>query len=278
MGYTYQMPHLVTLPIVKLNNNYSIPQLGLGVWKIDITKVTQVVLQALRFGYRHVDTAKAYGNEQGVGQAIKESGLSRDKIFITTKLAPQNIFNPQKAFDESLQRLNLDYVDLYLIHWPILGWQKAWSTLEKIYKDGRAKAIGVSNFGINQLQELKKIGTIQPAVNQIELSPFLYRKELINYCQQEKITVEAYSPLTRGRRIGDKSILDIAKTYHMSPAQILIRWGLQHGFVMIPKSENPAHIQENFAVFDFQINSKDMQKLDSLNENYSALFYGLHRH
>ena len=262
---------------LKLNNGVEIPRIGLGVWKIDDTTVEQAVLWALESGYRHIDTARAYGNEAGVGRAIRQSGISRDQIFITTKLAVNDFFRPEKAFQESMERLNMDYVDLYLLHWPFLNWKNAWKALEKIYKNGQAKSIGVSNFGIKQLEELKKLGGIKPLVNQVEISPFLSRTKLIEYCQSEGIVVEAYSPLTRGKKLNHPDLTSLAKKYDKSTAQISIRWGLQHGLVMLPKSATQSHIQSNINVFDFEIEPKDMDKLDLLNENYSALFPGWSR-
>lgn len=259
---------------IKLNNGLNLPRLGLGVWKIDNTKVGQAVAWALAAGYRHLDTACAYHNEAGVGEAVGQSGIKRNQVFITTKLAINDFFRPQAAFNESLNRLQMNYVDLYLLHWPFLNWKNAWTALEKIYRQGQAKSIGVSNFGISQLEYIKKHHGLKPVVNQIELSPFLYRQQLINYCQSEGIIVEAYSPLTRGKRLSDPTISSLAVAYHKTPAQIMIHWGLQHDFVMIPKSENRRHLQENIDVFDFDIDPQDMKKLDALNENYSALFPG----
>lgn len=247
------------------------PRIGLGVWKIDDTRVFQTVSWALAARYRHIDTARAYGNEAGVGRGVHQSGLARNQLFLTTKLAISDIFKPEKAFEESLRKLRVDYVDLYLIHWPFFGWKRAWSALEKIYADGRAKAIGVSNFGIGHLRELKRRGGVMPMVNQIELSPFLNRQRLVAHCQSLGIVVEAYSPLTRGKRLADQVLADMARNYKKSPAQIMIRWGLQHDLVMIPKSTSESHIKDNIDVFDFEIEKKDMQKLDALNENYTTL-------
>lgn len=262
---------------IKLSNGVEIPRIGLGVWKIENSKVSQVVSLALETGYRHIDTACAYRNESGVGLGIRQSSLNRQDIFVTTKLAIQDFFKPEKAFSQSLDKLKMDYVDLYLLHWPFLNWKNAWKTLENIYKNGQAKAIGVSNFGIRQLEELKKIGGIKPMVNQVEISPFLFREKLIDYCQSEDIVVEAYSPLTRGKRIDDPTLIGIANSSGKTTAQIMIRWGLQHNLVMLPKSETKSHIQSNYDVFDFEIDKNDMQKLDNLNENYSALIPGWSR-
>ncbi len=262
---------------IELSNGVEIPRVGFGVWKIDNEKVSGVVQTAIKAGYRHVDTARAYKNEEGVGKGIKKSGLDRKKMFVTTKLAVQDFSRPEEEFERSLEKLKMDYVDLYLLHWPFIGWKNAWKELEKIYKEGKARSIGVSNFNIKQLEEIKRMGGMKPMVNQVEISPFINRKELVAYCQTEGIVVEAYSPLTRGKRLGDKVINDLAKEYRKTAAQIMIRWGLQHDLVMLPKSETEEHIKSNIEVFDFEIKAADMKKLDSLNENYSALFPGWSR-
>lgn len=255
--------------LIKLNNGVEMPQLGLGVWRIPNHKVCQVVKWALGCGYRHIDTAKVYGNEEGVGQAIIESGIPRKDIFVTTKLGIGDILRPQKAFEESLARLKLDYVDLYLIHWPMIFWQSAWKTLEEIYKSGKARAIGVSNFNISNLEELRSFAQVLPAVNQVEISPFLQRRKLVKYCHESKIVVESYSPLTHGRRLADPTLLSVAKKYDKTAAQILIRWGLHNNFVVIPKSHKKEHIEKNVQVFDFKLTHEDMEKLDALDENSS---------
>ncbi len=262
---------------IRLKNGIEIPRLGLGVWKIDNSEVNRAVVWALKSGYRHIDTASVYKNEKGVGLGIRESGLSRADIFVTTKLSVFDFIRPETAFYQSLSRLGMDYVDLYLLHWPFFGWKNAWKTLEKIYKAGKARSIGVSNFGIKQLESLKKICEIGPMVNQVELSPFLNRAGLVDYCHSEKIVVEAYSPLTRAKRLKDQRLTVIADKYGKTSAQIMIRWGLQHNFVVLPKSETKDHIENNAAVFDFKLAEKDMQKLDDMNENYSALLPGWSR-
>lgn len=263
-------------PSLKLSNGVEIPRIGLGVWKIDNSKVSQVVEWALKAGYRHIDTATAYQNEEGVGQGIRLSGVPRQEIFVTTKIIIYDYFRPEEAIETSLNKLKLDYVDLYLIHRPFLGWKNAWRALEKIYQSGRARSIGVSNFGIHELEALKKMGGLMPMVNQVELSPFLNRQKLVEYCQSHGIIVEAYSPLTRGRRLDNQTVIDLAKKYHQSAAQIMIRWGLQHGLVMLPKSENKKHLENNFAVFNFEINDQDLKKLDSLNDNFTTLPFWSH--
>jgi diketogulonate reductase-like aldo/keto reductase len=259
---------------IKLNTEAEMPRLGLGVWQIGNNEVEAVVETALAAGYRLVDTAKIYGNEEGVGRAIGNSKIPRKEIFVTTKLWASDILQAKHGLEMSLKRLGLEYVDLYLIHWPFPLWKKAWRDLEGVFKEGKARAIGVSNFGTGQLEALKKMGGMVPAVDQIEISPFWYRKELVDYCQAEGIQVEAYSPLTRGRRLNDQTVSEMAEKYKKSAAQILIRWGLQHDLIEIPKSTKKEHIKDNIKVFDFEIGTEEMKKLDGLNENYSTSWTG----
>jgi diketogulonate reductase-like aldo/keto reductase len=214
-----------------------------------------------------VDTAKVYGNEDEVGAAIRDSGLRRDEVFVTTKLwnADQGYDAALRAFDRSLERLGLEYVDLYLIHWPVAGQRlESWRALEKVHGEARARAIGVSNFLRPHLEELLGRAKVVPAVDQIELSPFLQRRETVAFCREHGIVVEAYSPLTHGRRLGDPVVATIARSVERSPAQVLIRWGIQHEFVVLPKSARPERIAENAAVFDFELDEGAMGRLDSL--------------
>ena len=262
------------IPTLTLNSQHKIPQIGLGVWQVPNDQVAQVVVWALAAGYRHLDTAKVYGNEVGVGQGIAQSGLKRSDIFVTTKLYITDILNPQRGLHDSLVRLGLDYVDSYLVHWPFPFWQSAWQKMAALIDSGLAKSIGVSNFSIKQLETLKKLGGLVPAVNQIEISPFSYKKELVDYCQSQGIIIEAYSPLTHGHLIQNQQISSFAAKYHRSNSQILLRWCIQHNLVVLPKSTNQAHIQANLDIFDFVISSDDMTQLDSLNQNYSVLFPG----
>ena len=257
---------------VRLNNGVEMPVLGLGVWNIPAGRATQAsVRSALDTGYRHIDTAKLYGNEADVAIAVQESGVPREDVFVTTKLwnTDHGYKGAIQAFEESLSRMRMDYVDLYLIHWPVRGPARieSWDALIDIYKAGKCRAIGVSNYMMNHLEEIRG-NPIVPTVNQIEFSPFLFQKEILEYCRQRGIVVEAYSPLTRGRRLNDRRLQAIAAKYGRSPAQILLRWGLQHGLVMIPKSSRPDHIRENANVFDFEIRAEDMAALDALDEQH----------
>lgn len=257
---------------LKLNDGRKIPMLGYGTWQIpDGQKVEECVFTALMDGYRLIDTAKIYENEIGVGKAIKRaiaSGIPREEIFVTTKIWNGDHDRVEEAFEESLKKLGLDYIDLYLIHWPVIGKRIAtWKIFEKLLETGKVKSIGVSNFTIAQLQELMRNSKVVPAINQVEFSPWLYQKELLDFCNKNKIVLEAYSPLTRGRMLGDPNLGDIAKKYDKSPAQIIIRWCLQHNIVLLPKSTDPVKIKENANVFDFEITDTDMKILDSMNQD-----------
>jgi len=253
---------------ISLNTKTKIPQLGLGTWQATDTEVEQAVLWALNAGYRHMDTAKIYGNEEAIGRAITKSKIPRSELFIATKLWNSDHTNVEKAFETSLKKLGLEYIDLYLIHWPVKERLASWKVLEKIHASGRVKAIGVSNFTIKHLTELLAIAKVVPAVNQFELTPYLYDKELCDFCKKKGIVVEAYSPLVRGEKFSDTRLASLAKKYNKSPAQILIRWGIEHGFVTIPKSTSQKRLIENASVFDFKITNKDLAEMDSWNENY----------
>lgn len=255
----------------QLNNGQKIPSIGLGTWNIKSEQLVSLIPEAIKLGYRHFDTARKYSNEDGVGEGIRKSGFPRDELFITSKLWLSDFLRAKDAFNASLTRLNLDYLDLYLIHWPFPFWTRAWVELERIYKSGKARSIGVSNFGIKELEFLKKKYQITPAVNQIEFSPFYYKKDLLDYCQSEGIVVSAYSPLTRGYRLNDPNIQVVAKKYCRTIPQILLAWCLQHGLVVLPKSTSPEHLWENLDTQNIKLLQKDMDHLDSLNENYSAL-------
>ena len=255
---------------LQLSSGARIPQVGLGVWQTPSGATTRAaVAAALDGGYRHVDTARIYGNEADVGAAVRESGVAREALFVTTKLwnADQGYDGALRAFDACLKRLGLDYVDLYLIHWPVAGKRlDSWRALERIHEDGRARSIGVSNFLVPHLEELLGKATRVPAVNQIELTPFLQRRETRALCARHGIVVEAYSPLTHGKRLDHPVIKDVARRVGRSVAQVLLRWGLQQGLVVLPKSTKPARIAENGALFDFTLDDGAMKDLDGLEE------------
>jgi len=261
---------------VKLNNGIEMPIFGLGTWEISEGEtILNAVQIAISNGYRHIDTARIYGNEKGVGKGLKlsleEQGIKREDIFITTKLWIDSFKYEKalKAFNRSLNNLGIDYVDLYLLHWPEPTYRReAWKALETILKEGKARSIGVSNFYQNHLDELLSGTDIIPAVNQVEFSPYLYLKELKEYCDNKGIRLEAYSPLTRGRKLNDIKLMDIANKYNKSSAQILIRWGLQHNVIEIPKSSTEVHIIENSKIFDFTISGEDMATLDNFDEGF----------
>lgn len=259
----------VTTRTVKLNNGVSIPQVGLGVWQSG-GNTKQAVVAALAAGYRHVDTAAIYGNEAQVGAAIVEAGVARRELFVTTKLwnSEHGYDKARRAFDASVGRLGLEYVDLYLIHWPVQGLRlETWRAFEELYAEKRVRAIGVSNFLVPHLRELQGRAKVLPAVNQIELTPFLQRADTVALCQELGITLEAYSPLTRGQRLGHPVVKTIAGRVARTPAQVLLRWGLQRGFVILPKSVTPARIAENAALFDFELDAESMQQLNQLEED-----------
>lgn len=255
---------------IRLRDGRDIPRIGLGVFQARAGGETRAaVLSALEIGYRHIDTAKIYGNEGDVGQAIAESGIPREQIFVTTKLwnSDHGYQSARKACRESLARLGLDYVDLYLIHWPVPQKRKeSWRALCELKAEGLCRSIGVSNYMIRHLEELRSTSEVLPAVNQVEVSPFCTRRELRAYCREQGVVVEAYSPLTKGIRLGHPAVVALGRKYGRSPAQILIRWAIQHEMVVLPKSSNPTRIRENAAVFDFEIAAEDMRALDGLDE------------
>lgn len=248
-----------------LADGNQMPMLGLGVWQVpDGQACVNAVRWALDLGYRHIDTAQAYGNEESVGKALRESGLPRDAVFITTKFYPGNR-DPVAAVEQSLPRLGVDYVDLYLIHWPAGGPTWAWAGMERAREIGAARTIGVSNFGAGELEQAIAAGTVRPAVNQVEFNPVHYRRGLLDASQQRDVAVEAYSPLGTGRHLSDKTVRRVAERAGRTPAQVLLRWGLQHGIPVIPKSTHRERIEENAQIFDFALSDEDMAALDSLD-------------
>ncbi|HVZ72053.1 MAG TPA: aldo/keto reductase [Polyangia bacterium] len=261
----------LTTTTLPLRSGGAIPQVGLGVWQTPAGgSAREAVRAALGLGYRHVDTARIYGNEADVGAAVRDGGVPRAEVFVTTKLwnADQGYDSALRAFDASLERLGLEYVDLYLLHWPVAGRRlDSWRALERLRDEGRARAIGVSNFLVPHLEELLARAKHTPDVNQIELSPFLQRRETVELCKREGVVVEAYSPLTHGKRLGHPVVGDVARRVGRSPAQVLLRWGIQKGFVVLPKSTKRARIAENGAVFDFALDGRAMGELDALEEN-----------
>jgi len=256
-----------------LNNNYRIPQIGLGVYQNPDGKSTKdSVKWAIETGYRMVDTAAIYKNEIGVGEAIKESGISRNEIFVTTKVWNEEIrnHNTLNAIKESLKKLQLEYVDLILLHWCVDGFLDAYKDLESAYKLGLVKAIGLSNFSIEQIKQVEEIMEIPPMMNQIESHPYFDNQELIDYCLDKNIAVTVWRPLGGGvvnNVMSDKLIVELAEKYHKTPAQIIIRWHIQRGVVVIPKSVHQERIKQNFDVFDFELSTEDFKLINSLNKN-----------
>ncbi|MCC6557400.1 MAG: aldo/keto reductase [Polyangiaceae bacterium] len=257
-------------PALPLRDGRAIPRLGLGVFQARSGGETRAAVRAaLEIGYRHIDTARIYGNEDDVGKAIAECGVPREEIFVTTKLwnSDHGYESAIRACRGSLSRLGLSYVDLYLIHWPVPERRKeSWRALVKLQEEGLCRSIGVSNYMIRHLDELQSSSPVLPAVNQVELSPFCRRGELVEHCRALGIVLEAYSPLTRGERLGHPAVIAVAEALGRTPAQVLIRWALQHGLVALPKSTRRARIEENAAVFDFEIGAEQMRMLDGLDE------------
>jgi diketogulonate reductase-like aldo/keto reductase len=255
----------------RLNDGTEMPLLGLGMWQVPQGRAgIETVKYALKVGYRLIDTASMYGNEREVGVAVRESGLPREEVFITTKLwnSDHGYERAMRACDTSLKLLGLEYIDLYLIHWPVTGARKeTWDALVTLRKEGKCRSIGVSNYTIRHLQELMNSSSVLPSVNQVEFNPFLYQRELLEFCKAKKVALEAYRPLTKGHRLGHPVLLEIAQKYSQTPAQIMIRWSLQHDLIVIPKSAKPERIIENSRVFDFTISGDDMARLDALNED-----------
>jgi methylglyoxal/glyoxal reductase len=255
---------------VKLNNGVEMPVIGFGTWHLYDRQAEESVIYALKNGYRLIDTARIYENEASVGSAIERSGIKREEIFITTKLWPaeQGYWSAIAACERSMKLLGISYIDLYLIHWPVMELlEETWKAMETLLKEGKCRTIGVSNYMIYNLEYLLDYSSVIPAVNQVEFSPYLYQKELRDYCNDHDIQMESYSPLTRGLKLNDPKLVSIAMKYKKSSAQVLIRWSLQKGMVTIPKSSREENIRGNINIFDFEISPADMDTLDSFNEN-----------
>ena len=257
---------------IKMNNGVEIPQFGLGVYLTKSgTECINAVTWALEAGYRHIDTAKSYHNEKEVGEAVRDSGIKREEIFITTKLwnNDHGYETTLKAFDTSLKTLDTKYIDLYLIHWPVKDKRKdSWKAFEKIYESGYCRSIGVSNYMINHLEELFSYANVIPVMNQVEFSPYNYQKDLLDVCNKNKIILEAYSPLTRMEKLTDTKLVAIAKKHSKTAAQVLIRWAIEHDLVVIPKSARKKRIIENADIFNFSLDESDMKILDGLDEGF----------
>ncbi|CAH8770403.1 aldo/keto reductase [Paenibacillus dendritiformis] len=259
----------------RLNNGIDMPWMGLGVFKVEEgSELVEAVKAAVKYGYRSIDTAAVYANETSVGQGIREAlaenGLNREDLFVTSKVwnADLGYESTLAAYETSLKKLGLDYLDLYLIHWPVAGkYKDAWRALEKLYKDGRVKSIGVSNFQVHHLEDLMKDAEIIPVVNQVEFHPLLNQKELRDFTKKHGIQLEAWSPLMQGELLNHPLLKEIADKYGKSITQVILRWDLQHGVVTIPKSTKEHRIVENASLFDFELSPEDMDRIDGLNEN-----------
>ena len=257
---------------MKMNDGYKIPVVGLGTWKSEPGEATyKAVLDSINAGYRHIDTARAYDNEADVGRAVQDADINRKDLFITTKLwnRHQGYDEAIEACEKSLARLGCDYIDLYLIHWPLKDKRnESWRALIELQKKGLCRSIGVSNFTIDHLKELENKFGVIPAANQVEFHPYHYQKDLLEYCNSKNVIIEAYSPLVHAKRMDEERLVAISEEIGKTPAQILIRWAVQRGVVVLPKSVNEGRIVENFSVFDFEISDSLMKRLDDLDERY----------
>jgi len=262
---------LLPSSVIKLNDQVALPQLGFGTYKItDLSEMETAINQALKFGYRSFDTAQLYKNEQELGSVLKHSGYQRHDYLITSKVDNKNQGYEQtlKAFDQVLKDLQMDYVDLFLVHWPLSNtFFDTWQAFERIYEEKRVKAIGVCNFNISHLELLATKANVKPMINQIELHPYLTQPILVQYLKQENIAIEAWSPLARGKVNGEKLLIDLGEKYYKSPSQITLRWHMQKGYIAIPKSSNPSRIADNFNIFDFVLTDAEIASIDMLNED-----------
>ena len=265
---------MTAVPEIMLNNGRSIPQFGFGVFQIKPTDTVEAVSTALKTGYRHIDTAEMYGNEKEVGEAIAKSGLNRADVFVTSKLSNDAHLpdDARVAFDLSLEELGFDYLDLFLIHWPLPtrydgDFVSTWRTLEEFYRDGRARSIGVSNFQPHHIRRLHAEAEVPPAVNQIEVHPYLTQDDVRAFCAEHQIAVEGWSPLGQGRELDDPTIREIAERIGKTPAQVVLRWHIERGDIVFPKSVTPARIKENFAIFDFELSGEDVEAISALDKN-----------
>lgn len=263
----------MSVPNVVLNNGIEIPQLGFGVWRVPSEDTQEVVELALEAGYRHIDTAKLYGNEDGVGAAITASGLDRDEVFVTSKVwnDDQGYDDTLRAFDATMSELGFDVLDLYLIHWPVPSKglaSETWRAMEKLYLDGRIRAIGVSNFHAHHLEALMRTAEVTPTVNQVELHPYHQQREVRAANDRLEIATEAWSPLARGRELLEDPVVgEIAARHDRTPAQVVLRWHLQHGTIVIPKSVTPSRIKENIDVFDFELDPDEILAVNALDRD-----------
>lgn len=258
-------------PRIVLNNGVEMPLVGLGVYDMHGATLEKAIETAFETGYTLIDTASMYANEREVGNACNRSGLKRENIFVTTKVSniDQGFDSTLRAFDQSLKKLNMDYVDLYLIHWPVKGKRKqSWKALEELYKSKRVNAIGVANYLVPFLEEMKTYATVLPALNQVEFTPYVFSKPLLDYCVRMDIQLQAYSPLARGHKNKDPKLLRVAKEYKKTPAQLMLRWCVQHNVSPIPKSADKTRQLENMNIFDFSISKEDMNIMDGFSEDY----------
>jgi 2,5-diketo-D-gluconate reductase A len=267
-------PVVTAIPDITLNNGQQIPQLGFGVFQIEPEDTVEAVVTALQAGYRHIDTAEGYGNEKQVGEAIAKSGVDRSEVFITSKLSNDAHLpdDARLAFEETLEALGTEFVDLFLIHWPLPtrydgDYVSTWKTLEEFYRDGRARSIGVSNFQPHHLRRLHSESQVPPAVNQIEVHPYLTQEDVRAFCAEHQIAIEAWSPIAQGQVLGDPEIVTIAERTGKSPAQVVLRWHIERGDIVFPKSVTPARIRENIDIFDFELSAQDMETISALNKD-----------